>query len=42
MFESATVAPTGIKGKVIFVVEDPAKTSAAADAVVRAIARSLA
>ena len=32
----------GIKGKVIFVVEDPAKTSAAADAVVRAIARSLA
>ena len=30
----------GIKGKVIFVVEDPAKTSAAADAVVRAIARS--
>ena len=32
----------GIKGKVIFVVEDSAKTSAAADAVVRAIARSLA
>lgn len=38
----AEITEFGIKVKIIFVVEDPAKTSAAADAVVRAIARSLA
>lgn len=35
------VSELGIKGKVIFTIEDASKTSAAADAVVRAIAREL-